>query len=196
MVDFVKSFRQINCTYINSRPSGVPRGFGARGEDGNWRPSACQTGKRRRRCPSLLRGLHGAKPQPPTLWGAFRCKWNPFLNSVNTIFNSACHTCKHRRRSPSLLGGGGVWGGAPAANALGALGCKWNPFLNTINTIFNLACQTGERRWRSPSLLGVWGGAPAAITLLGAFGCKLNPFFNSVNTIFNSFGANCEPAAS
>ena len=34
----------------------VPRVSGARGEDGNWRPvpSACQTGKRRRRSPSLL----------------------------------------------------------------------------------------------------------------------------------------------
>ena len=97
----------------------------------------------------------GAKPQPPTLLGAFRCKWNPFLNSVNTIFNSACHTRKHRRRSPSLLWGLGTRGGAPAANALGALGCKWNPFLKTINTIFNSACQTDEHRWRSPSLLGV-----------------------------------------
>ena len=50
----------------------------------------------------------GAEPQPPTLLGAFGCKWNPFLNSVNTIFNSACQTGKHRRRSPSLLGGSGA----------------------------------------------------------------------------------------
>ena len=38
--------------------SGVPRVSGARGEDGNWRPpSACQTGMRRRRSPSLFGGL-------------------------------------------------------------------------------------------------------------------------------------------
>ena len=77
----------------------------------------------------------GAKPQPLTLLGAFRFKWNPFLNSVNTIFNSVCQTGERRWRSPSLLG---VWGGAPAAKTLlGAFGCKLNPFLNSVNTIFN-----------------------------------------------------------
>ena len=42
--------------------SGVPRVSGARGEDGNWRPfpSACQTGKRRRRSPLLLGVWDGA----------------------------------------------------------------------------------------------------------------------------------------
>ena len=85
--------------------SGVPRVSSARGEDGNWRPfpSACQTGKRRRRSPSLL-GVW-AEPQPSTLLGAFGCKWNPFLNSVNIIFNLACQTGKRRKRSPWLLEG-------------------------------------------------------------------------------------------
>ena len=50
--------------------------------------------------------------EPPTLLGAFRCEWNPFLNSVDIIFNSTYQTGKRRRRSPSLLGGGGGLGGA------------------------------------------------------------------------------------
>ena len=84
--------------------SGVPRVFGARGEDGKWHPlpPACRTGKRRRRSP-LLSGGSGAEPQPPTLFGIFGCKWNPLLNFVNTIFNSACQTGKRRRGSASLL---------------------------------------------------------------------------------------------
>ena len=97
----------------------------------------------------------GAELQPPTLLGAFGCKWNPFLNSVNTIFNSACQTQtgKHRRRSPLLWGGGGAGVEPQPPTLLGSFGCKWNPFLNSINTIFNSACQTGKRQRRSPSLL-------------------------------------------
>ena len=34
----------------------------------------------------------GAEPQPPALLRTFGCKWNPFLNYVNTIFNSACQS--------------------------------------------------------------------------------------------------------
>ena len=36
----------------------------------------------------------GVEPQPLKLLGAFGCKWNPFLNSANTIFNSECQTDK------------------------------------------------------------------------------------------------------
>ena len=94
--------------------SGVPRVSGARGEDRNWLPLACQTGKRRRRSPSLLGGS-GAQTQPPTLLGAFGCKWNPFLNTINTIFNSACQIAVDRRwrslsRSPSRYNAfGSIW---------------------------------------------------------------------------------------
>ena len=35
----------------------------------------------------LTIGGSWAEPQTPTLLGEFGCKWNPFLNSVNTIFN-------------------------------------------------------------------------------------------------------------
>ena len=65
----------------------------------------------------------------------FGCKWNPFLNSLNTIFNSACQTGKGRKRSPSLLEG---LGRSPSRQPfLGAFGCEWNPFLNSLNIIFN-----------------------------------------------------------
>ena len=37
---------------------------------------------------SFAIGGSGAEPQPPTLLGAFGCEWNPFLNSLNIIFNS------------------------------------------------------------------------------------------------------------
>ena len=48
----------------------------------------CQTGKRRRRSAALpCYWGSGARPQPPTLLGAYGCKWNPFLNSLNIIFN-------------------------------------------------------------------------------------------------------------
>ena len=47
----------------------------------------------------------GADSQPSTLLGAFGCEWNPFLNTINTIFNSACQTGKRRWRSPLLFGG-------------------------------------------------------------------------------------------
>ena len=78
----------------------------------------------------------GAEPQPPKLLGAFGCEWNPFLNSVNTIFNPACQTGKRRRRSsPSLFGGSGTE--PQPLKLLGAFECKWNPFLNSVNTIFN-----------------------------------------------------------
>ena len=81
--------------------------------EGFWRPerrwdlaplhSTCQTGTCRRR--SLTIWGSGAQPQPPTLLRAFWCEWNPFWNSVNTIFNSACQTGKRQRRSPSRLRG-------------------------------------------------------------------------------------------
>ena len=93
----------------------------------------------------------GVEPQPPTLLGAFGCKWNPFSNSVNTIFNSACQIGKHRRVEALLLAIGGGSGAEPQRpTLLGAFGCKWNPFLNSVNTIFNAACQTGKRQRRSP----------------------------------------------
>ena len=100
-----------------------------------WRPfpSACQTGKRRKRFSSLL-AVWGGAPQPPTFLGAFGCEWNPFLNSVNTIFNLACQTGKRQSpikgaRSPSLGDSRGVWGlgGAPAANAFGSIWVLMEP---------------------------------------------------------------------
>ena len=53
----------------DQRISGVPRVSGARGEDENWCPShsACQTGKHRRRFPSLLGGL-GRSPSRQRFW--------------------------------------------------------------------------------------------------------------------------------
>ena len=47
-------------------------GSGARGEDGNWRPSpsACQNGTRRRRSPSLFGGL-GRSPSRQRFWEHF-----------------------------------------------------------------------------------------------------------------------------
>ena len=157
---------------------------GARGEDGNLAPlglSEWQASK----ALSLAIGESGAGPQPPTLLGAFGCKWNPFLNSVNTISN--CQTDKRQKGSPSLLGG------------FGQSHCRWE-HLGVNGTHFWKPFSTRRVRLASaddalPCYWGsAWGGAPAAITLLGAFGCKLNPFLNSVNTIFNSFGANCGPA--
>ena len=58
----------------------------------------------------------GEDRQLPTLLGAYGCEWNPFLNCVNTIFNSACQTGKRRRRSHSLLGG---LGQSPSRKCLG-----------------------------------------------------------------------------
>ena len=66
--------------------SGVPRVSGARGEDENWRPLPSADWQAPKAL-SLAIGGSGAEPQTPTLLGAFGCKWNPFLNSVNTIFN-------------------------------------------------------------------------------------------------------------
>ena len=37
---------------------------------------------------SFAIGGSWAEPQSPTLLGAFKCDWNPFLNSLNIIFNS------------------------------------------------------------------------------------------------------------
>ena len=120
---------------------------------------------------ALSLAIGGSGHQPPKLLRAFGCKWKPFLNSVNTIFNSACQTGKRRRRSPgspSLFGGTGAEPQPPTL--LGAFGCKRKPFLNSVNTIFNSACQTGKRRRRSPSLFWGTGAEPQPPTLLGVNG--------------------------
>ena len=82
-------------------------GFWRRGEDGNWRPPPRRV--RLARVEGALSHYLGG------LLRAFWCEWNPFLNSVNTIFNSACQTGKRQKRSLSHYWR--VWGGAPAANA-------------------------------------------------------------------------------
>ena len=92
-------------------------------------------------------------------WEQLGCKWNPFLNSLDTIFNSACQTGKGRRRSVALFRYWGSGAELQPPTLLGAFGCEWNPFLNSLNTIFNSACQTGKGRRRTTLLLG---GAPAA----------------------------------
>ena len=45
----------------------------------------------------------GAEPQPPTLLEAFWCKWNSFLNSVNTIFNSLGAHCGPAACGPIVI---------------------------------------------------------------------------------------------
>ena len=37
---------------------------------------------------SFAIGGSGTEYQPPTFLGAYGCEWNPFLNSLNTNFNS------------------------------------------------------------------------------------------------------------
>ena len=67
-----RKIKKIDCGVLSGPRvglSGVPRVSGARGEDGNWRPFplSCQTGKRRRRSPSLLGGL-GRSPRRQHFW--------------------------------------------------------------------------------------------------------------------------------
>ena len=59
------------------------------------------------RRPHSLLGVGGLRRSPchQRFWnlGATGSEWNPFLNSVNTIFNCSCQTGKRRRRSASLF---------------------------------------------------------------------------------------------
>ena len=112
---------------------------------------------------SLAIGGSGAEPQPPTLLGAFGCKWNPFLNSVNTIFQlgvSDWQAPKALSFSPSLLGG---LGRSPSRQRfwehLGVNGTHfWIALIPFSTRRVRLASAKGAR----PRYWGVWGGAPAA----------------------------------
>ena len=110
--------------------------------------------------------------EPPTLLEAFECKWNPFLNSVNTIFNLACQTGKRRRCSLSLLGSGAE---PQPPTLLRAFGCKWNPFLNSVNTIFNYFGAYCGPAACGPILIVPFGNSRLAATVNDTGACRLTP---------------------
>ena len=116
---------------------GVPRVSGARGEDGNWRPSpsACQTGTRRRRFPHYL-GVWGGAPAA-NAFERILVELEPFLNSVLYDSQLGVSDWQAPNALSLTIGGGGGLGWSPSRQLLRAFGCKWNPFLNSVNTIFH-----------------------------------------------------------
>ena len=97
----------------------------------------------------------GRSPSCTTLFGVFGSKWNPFLNSFNTIFNPTCQTDKRRIRS-LLLSGGGAGAEPQPPTLLGVFEYESNSFLNFVDAQFS------TRRVRLASAEGdlsrYWGG--------------------------------------
>ena len=159
------------------RASGVPRVSGARGEDGNWRPSppACQTGKRRRRSTLLL---------GEGVWGPSRQRFLEYLGVNGTHFWIALTPFSTQRvrltsaesALPCYRGLGRGLGRSPSRQRfwehLGVNGTNFWIALTPFSTRrVRLASAGGAlpRDWGS-------GAEPQPLKPLGEFRCKWNPF--------------------
>ena len=161
--------------------------------EGLWRPFplACQTGKRRRRSPSL--GVVWGRALALNVLGVFGREWSPFLNNVNTISNST-----YQIRLTSTEGAlPRFWGSRAEPQPPTCL-----EYLGVIGTHFWIASTPfSTLRVRLASAKGaqistaIVGKSPSRQRLwehLGAYGTH---FWIALTPFSTLFGAHCGPAA-